>query len=123
MNQIAGIVDWYFFPQVSATIGFERIVKPVLMGAEADEAIVAAAVPKARICLAGLARLKGENAYLAGDAVSIADLMLAPQLDFVSRTPEGEALLEGSSLADWLARMLARPSLQATTWERVAKAA
>jgi glutathione S-transferase len=123
MNQIAGIVDWYFFPQVSATIGFERIVKPALMGAAADEAIVAAAVPKARICLAELARLKGENAYLAGDAVSIADLMLAPQLDFVARTPEGEALLKDSSLAGWLARMLARPSLQATTWERVAQAA
>jgi len=52
---------------------------------------------------------------------SLADLMLAPQLDFLQQTPEWEALTAGhASLRQWLARMQARPSMQATSWEKVA---
>ena len=57
MNQIVGIMDWYFFPQVSVGIVFQRIVGPVLMGHTPDEAVIAAAVPKARTCLGELDRL------------------------------------------------------------------
>ena len=34
-------------------------------------------------------------------------------------TPEGQHLLSGSALADWLAMMNERPSMQATTRERL----
>jgi glutathione S-transferase len=52
--------------------------------------------------------------------VTLADIMLAPQLDFLAATPEWPALsANGANLVDWLRRMNARPSLQATTWERV----
>jgi glutathione S-transferase len=114
MNQIIGINDWYFFPKAAAPIVFQRVVGPALLGMATDEAVVAAAVPMAHTCLAELDRLLGEQRYLAGDALSIADIMLAPQIDFLSATPEGKRLLEGTRLKAWLARMNARASMVAT---------
>jgi hypothetical protein len=40
--------------------------------------------------------------------------MLAPQVDFLSMTPEGKTLLDGTGLKGWLARMNARASMIAT---------
>lgn len=114
MNQIIGINDWYFFPKAAAVIVFQRIIGPALMGITTDEAAVAAAVPLGQVCITELDRLLGAQPFLAGDQLSIADLMLAPQLDFFAATPEGKALLEGTRLKDWLARMTARPSMIAT---------
>jgi glutathione S-transferase len=114
MNQIIGINDWYFFPRAAAVIVFQRIIGPVLLGTTTDEAAIAAAVPTARLCIGELDRLLGSQAFLAGGALSIADIMLAPQIDFFSITPEGAILLEGTGLKAWLARMNERPSMIAT---------
>jgi glutathione S-transferase len=114
MNQIIGINDWYFFPKAAAPIVFQRVIGPVLLGSRTDEGEVAAAVPMARTCIAELDRLLGSLRFFAGDQLSIADLMLAPQIDFLAVTPEGKALLEGTNLKAWLARMNARPSMIAT---------
>jgi glutathione S-transferase len=55
-----------------------------------------------------------------GDALSLADIMLAPHLDFFAATPEWPALTaKSANLIAWLRRMNVRPSLEATTWERV----
>jgi glutathione S-transferase len=79
-----------------------------------DEAAVDAAVPLGRVCIAEFDRLLGAQPFLAGDQLSIADLMLAPQIDFFAATPEGKAMLAGTRLAAWLQRMNARPSMIAT---------
>jgi glutathione S-transferase len=114
MNQIVGINDWYLFPKVAAVIVFNRLIGPLLLGTTADEAAIEAAMPIARICIAELERLLGDAPFLAGDRLSIADLMVAPQLDFLHATPEGQALLGGTALSAWLARMNERPSMQRT---------
>jgi glutathione S-transferase len=114
MNQIIGINDWYFFPKVAAVIVFNRIVGPVLMGKTPDETAITAAMPMAQTCIAELERLMDGQAFLAGERLSIADLMLAPQLDFFQATPEGKQLLGGTRLGDWLGRMNQRPSMQRT---------
>jgi glutathione S-transferase len=114
MNQIIGINDWYFFPKVAAVIVFQRIIGPVLLGIKTDEAAIEAAVPMGRTCIAELDRLLGGQQFLAGDDLSIADLVLAPQLDFLAETPEGKALLAGTRIEAWLKRMNERPSMQAT---------
>ena len=114
MNQIIGINDWYFFPKAAATIVFQRIVGPALFGMTADEAVCAAAVPVARVCVEELERLIGSQPFLAGDRLSIADIMLAPQLEYLAATPEGRPMLDGTRVAAWLARMTSRPSMQAT---------
>lgn len=114
MNQIIGINDWYFFPKVAAVIVFNRIVGPALLGSAPDEAAIAAAMPMAQTCVAELDRLLGDQPFLAGDRLSLADLMLAPQIDFFDATAEGQSLLRGTALARWLASMNERPSMQRT---------
>jgi glutathione S-transferase len=114
MNQIIGINDWYFFPKVAAAIVFNRIVGPALLALTPNEAAIADALPMARTCIDELGRLLGGQPFLAGDRLSIADLMLAPQLDFFQATKEGRDLLDSTTLADWLARMNQRPSMLRT---------
>jgi glutathione S-transferase len=124
MDQAMNISDWYLFNGVGNVIGFQRIVAPRFMGLAPDEAAVAAAMPKAHTVFNELARLLGAQPYFTGENVTLADLMIAPQLHFLSLTPEWTALSAGHrNLVDWLARMEARPSFTATTWEKLTELA
>lgn len=114
MNQIIGINDWYLFPMVARIIVFHRVVGPLLLGATPDEPAIAAAVPDARLCLGELNRLLGDQSFFAGEQLTLADLMLAPQIYYLAATPEGSVILEDTPLLEWLGRMNARPSMKAT---------
>ncbi len=114
MNQIIGIIEWYFFPKAAAPIAFNRIIGPKLLGVPSDEAAIADAMPMARTAFAELERLLGDQDYLTGDNVSLADIMLAAQLDLLCETPEGKELIADTHLKPWLERMLSRPSFAAT---------
>jgi glutathione S-transferase len=113
MNQVIGINDCYLFPQVARVIVFQRIVGPAFMQLTPDEAACAAAVPDATTCFGALESLLGDQPFFAGETLSLADLMIAPQLAYLAMTPEG-AHFAGTRLAAWLERMQARPSMQAT---------
>jgi glutathione S-transferase len=113
MNQVMGIVDWYVMPSLSAGIGFNRIVAPV-MGRPVDEEKVRAAIPMARTSLKALEDILGDLPYFAGDRVSLADLMAVAHLEMVPWSPEGAELLAGSPLLAWLDRMAERPSVAKT---------
>jgi glutathione S-transferase len=121
-DQLANIVDWYFFRNISVPITWERTMV-LRFGGVPNEEKIAAALPGARICVNEIERLRGDSEFLVGDAVSIADLMLAPQLDYFAATAEGREILDGTRLAAWLERMRSRPSMRATAWERLKKAA
>ena len=114
MNQVIGIIEWYFFPKAAAPIGFQRIIGPRLLGIPSDDSIVADAMPTARLCLAELDRLLGDKPYLTGEQVTIADIMLGAQLDLFSECAEGRELISGTGLQPWLERMRTRPSFEAT---------
>jgi glutathione S-transferase len=117
MNQLMGITDWYFMAQISAPITFQRLVAP-RFGIPVNEARITAATPNARICVGEITRLMDGHAWLAGDRISLADLLLAPHLSMFAQTEEGKDILrEHPGLTGWLARMEARPSMQATTWD------
>ncbi len=121
MDQLMNINDWYLFQGVANIIAFQRVVGPRLLGLTPDEAAIAAAVPKAQRVFDELAGFLGEQPYFVGAAPTLADLLLAPQLDFLQQTPEWAALTaRHRHLPRWLATMQARPSFVATTWERVA---
>ena len=121
MDEAMNINDWYVFHGVGNIIAFQRIVAPRVMGAKPDEAAIAAAMPKARFVFDGLAAQLGRRPYFAGDAFTLADVMLAPQLDFMAATPEWETLTaQHANLREWLQRVQARPSFVATSWEKVA---
>lgn len=123
VNQIVGIVDWYLFPAATVGITAERLFAPMFWGRPTDEANIARALPTARTCIRELERLKGAAEFVAGDSLSIADLMLAPQLEYFRATAEGTELLKGTSLDSWLTRMSLRASMQATQVERLRQSA
>jgi glutathione S-transferase len=121
MDQMMNVSDWYLFQGVSNVIGFQRVVGPRLMGLTPDEAAIAEAMPKAQAVFAELERALGERPFFAGEKLSLADLLIAPQVDFFIPTPEWGPLTEGRpNLVAWLARMNERASMKATTWEEVA---
>jgi glutathione S-transferase len=120
MDQLMNMNDWYLFQGAGNVITFQRVVAPKLMGLQPDEAAIAAAMPNAHRAFDALARELGDQPYFVGGVVSLADVLLAPQLDFFAATPEWPALtVKNANLVAWLRRMSARPSLEATTWERV----
>jgi glutathione S-transferase len=114
MNQIMGIVDAYLAPSLVGGVLYPRIVAPRL-GLPTDEAKVAAALPQVKLCLGEIARLAGEQEFLAGEMLSLADLMAATPLIYFKKLPEGQAQLgELPSLAAWLGRMEERQSVAVT---------
>jgi glutathione S-transferase len=124
MDRAMNVNDWYLYQGVANVIGFHRVVAPRLIGAAPDEAAIAAAMPKARVTFRELSRLLGTQSYFAGELISLADLMIAPQLDIFARAPEWTTLTaETPNLVEWLERMTVRPSFEATTWERLAATA
>src|ERR1051325_7956807 len=105
MNQIIGIVDAYAWPSIAAGILFNRVLAP-RFGLPVDEAAITAALARARLCLKEIARLRGSEPFLAGERISLADLMVVPLFYYFSRLPDGEApFAENPTLLAWLHRM------------------
>jgi glutathione S-transferase len=119
MNQLMGIADWYVMPQVSAPITRNRVVAP-RFNRPVDEDAVVNAIPDARNCIAEISRLLDGQRWMAGGEISLADLLLAAHLSMFAQAPEGAQLLEQhENLRGWLARIEERPSMKATTWDRL----
>jgi glutathione S-transferase len=114
MNQVIGIVDAYGHPSIAMGILVNRMLAPRL-GLPVDEAAIAAALPQARLCLKEFSRLMGEQPFMAGERISLADLMVIPLLYYFQKQPEGEASIrEHPNLFPWMRRMEDRQSFQVT---------
>src|SRR3546814_3835018 len=61
----------------------------------ADEAVIAAALPRAERCLAALAELPGERPCFAGADFSLADAQAAPMFHYFLETQAGGRLQIG----------------------------
>lgn len=124
VDQLLNINDWYLFQGPGNVIAFQRVVAPKLLGLAPDEAAIEAVLPRAHAVFAELSQLLGTRPFLAGETFTLADAMIAPQLDFLAQTPEWAPLTaQRTNLREWLARVSARPSLARTTWEKVAQLA
>ena len=114
MTQIVSILDSYTYGPVIGKCVIQRVVTPML-GAQPDEAVIEAALPEARKCMEVLEDLLDGQAYLAGDALSLADLHLIPIYAYFSVTPEGESILKDTAaLQRWWQGVSVRSSVQAT---------
>jgi glutathione S-transferase len=114
MSQIMGIVDSYLAPSLVGGVLYPRIVAPRL-GLPTDETKVTASLPQVKLCLGEIARLASEQEFLAGDMLSLADLMVVTPLIYFKKFPEGQAqLAELTALAAWLGRMEERQSVKVT---------
>jgi glutathione S-transferase len=124
MDQVMNVNDWYLFQGVGSVIIFHRVIAPRLLGRAPDEGAIEAAMPKAHTVVNELARLLGDQPYFTGESLSLADLMVAPHIEFFTTIPEWKVLgASHANLVAWMTRMQERPSMKATTWERVAELA
>ncbi len=124
MDQVLNISDWYLFSGCSSVITFQRLVGPRLMGLTPDEAVIEATMPRAHTVFAELSRLLADQAFFAGDVLTLADILAASHLDFFTAIPEWTPLTAGrENLAAYMERMQVRPSFRETTWDRVAQMA
>src|ERR1700759_777406 len=124
MDQVMNINDWYLFHGVGNVVIFHRVIAPRLLGMAADEDAIKAAMPKAHTVFDALARLLGGQPYFTGDTMSLADLLVAPAVEFFTMIPEWSALgAPHANLVAWMRRMQERQSMKATTWERVSELA
>ena len=91
-----------------------RFVLP-MRGETPDEEAIKAALPRVENFLKVADATLAKSDYLAGDALSLADLMLVPCAFYLSMLPEGKDLLpKYKNFGAWLERMMARPSFAAT---------
>ncbi len=114
MTQIISLLDSYTYPCTVSALVIQRLVQP-LLGGTADESIVEAALPEVDKSMAELERLLGDQEYLTGSALSLADLHLAPIFAYFAATPESKAIMENKpALNAWWQRMESRESLAKT---------
>lgn len=115
MNQIISILDNYTYPCTVGTLVIQRLVMPML-GNQADEAAISAALPEIEKCMGVLAGLRGDQTYLASnDQVTLADLHLIPIFDYFRATPESGPILEKHpGLSAWWEAVGGRDSVQKT---------
>lgn len=113
MWQFVGIAQNYLHPIGAMQLYFHSVLAG-LFGMTPDDGLAAAAVAPTTLHLdvieAGLT-----HPYLAGDAISHADLYCGAAVDYIARTRAGAALLEERpNTSAWLARLRGRDSFQAT---------
>jgi glutathione S-transferase len=114
MAQAINIIGGYAYPAMIGQIVIQRLVMPML-GSTADEEAIAAAIPQAETAVAALEKLIDGKAYLAGDRLSLADLLLIPVYDYISQTPEGQKMLaKAPNLQRWWETVRERPSVAKT---------
>ncbi len=114
MAQAINVIGNYGYPSLITAIFLQRALMPML-GQASDEAVIAAALPKAETTLDALEQLIDGNPYLAGDRLSLADLLLIPIYDYVAQIPDGQKLLEARpNLRRWWQRVQTRPSVART---------
>lgn len=114
MTQAISVCDSYLYPHGVWGIFVERVSKPK-RGETANEEKVAASLPRAAACHAVLADILGDQDYLCGDTLSLADLHAAPMLACLTMTDEGRAMMAAHpKLQQWWQRMAVRPAMQQT---------
>jgi glutathione S-transferase len=105
MEQWISAVNDYFYDPFIRQFVWQRFVIPS-RGGEADEDIIAAALPVLREHIDIVDNVLADRLYLAGDSFSLADCFLAPLFFYVGISPEGNELFASkSNIAEWKARI------------------
>jgi glutathione S-transferase len=114
MAQAINIIGGYAYPALIGQIFVQRAVMPMI-GNTADEKAISAAIPQAETAVAALEKLIDGNAYLAGERLSLADLLLIPVYDYFAQIPEGQKMLaKAPNLQRWWDSVRSRPSVTKT---------
>lgn len=107
MTQIMSITDSYAYRPLVWDVYVERVSNPK-EGKPSDEALIAAALPKARIYFQALHYLMGRQAFLAAETPTLADFHAAPVFAYFLETAEGrDVLAEFPRVQKWWSRVSA----------------
>jgi glutathione S-transferase len=113
--QIVSILDSYAYRPMVWDTFVERVRKPQ-RNESPDEQKIEAAVARSKLCLEVLQRLMGEDQWLVGDELSLADLHAAPMIAYFAAAPEGAAALaRHPRLLTWWDQISMRVSMRSTT--------
>ncbi len=114
MNQwISAVKDYYFTTMIRGVV-LSRLVYPQ-RGQAVDEAAIEAALPQVAYQLSVAEGALSETRFLAGGALTLADLFLAPHIFWLGLTGEGAAALaKAPAVHRWFEALAARPSFTAT---------
>lgn len=123
--EVRRLVDWFdrkFTVEVSGCLVYEKIVKRFLSAADGggppDMAVVRAALHNVRYHLDYISYLMEQRTWLAGDAMSLADLTAAAHLsclDYVGDVPWAQY----PGAKEWYVRLKSRPSFRALLADHV----
>ena len=114
MDQWMSAVSDYCYQAMIREIVIQRVLVP-MRGGKPDEAMIKAAWPKVEYQLGVIEQTLAKSQYLAGNALTLADLVLLPIMFYVKMQPEGGPLVaKHKSVGAWFERMAARPSFGAT---------
>ena len=114
MTQIISILDNYTYPCTIGDLLIQRVIVPML-GGEADEGIITAALPEIEKNMNTLEQLRGDGKYLVGNQLTLADLHLVPIYEYFQSMPESAAILENTpGLRAWWDMIKDRESVQKT---------
>lgn len=116
IDQMISVCDSYIYQPLVWDVYVERIEKAG-RGEKSDENRIADGLDRARISLDALTRLVIGDTFLAGDKITLADIHLAPMMDFFLMTSEGrKTLADFPRIGAWWKKMKDRPSLRATPY-------
>lgn len=114
VNQIVGIMDAYAYKTLVWDIYVERVVS-AREGRPPNEQKIAAALPRASVCLSEMSRLADDRGFLIGDQATLADMYAAPIFAYFMQAPEAASLIkEHEKLVYWWQRFAGRDSMSRT---------
>lgn len=114
VDQLISVCDSYVYRTLVWDVFVER-VRASAQGRVADETRIAAALPRARTALGALQASLADGPFLAGDALTLADLHAYPMIALFRLAAEGAAVMgDHPRLEAWRVAMTARPGVAAT---------
>ncbi|KAJ04377.1 glutathione S-transferase family protein [Sulfitobacter mediterraneus] len=114
MAQVMGIVDAYVYQPLVRKV-FSHGFYQAAVGEDGDSAIVAEGLVLSQAPLRALDSIAAGGLQLGGARISLADLHLAPMMDYFVRVPEAADLLRHyPALSAWWHEISNHPSLRDT---------
>lgn len=106
-----GIYESYGYGSMVAVFGYYLF--PDFLGGQNDESR-RKGIEVSRLVISEIMKIKGGDPFIAGQALSIGDLYLAPACAYMSMTPDAEQVFAIDGFSDWWGRIQALPSFKST---------
>lgn len=111
MHMTMGIIDAYGYNALLGVAAYHLF--PDFIGGQNEDAR-RQCIETSKLVLTELMKIRGEDPFLAGTSLTLADFYLAPICFYIGLTPDAEAVFDVDGFADWWTRVQALESFKAT---------